>query len=635
MGFCLTQNGEILSELMFCTLLSTGGVISWASMAVVIRLQGLSISAGSQDIRKFFGGLRIPDGGVHIVGGDLEEAFIIFGSDEDARIAMTKSGDYIKGSPIKLLLSSKTEMQNILERSSVNLLVDQRKISKEKQRHLEIGELRSLRHSAGDDMGGRSSNRPEHSPMQQRRATAFGNEKRQLLLRGMPFAATEKDVRKFFAGLVVDEVVLLKNNRGQNNGNGLVTFASQEDASNGLKRHKQYIGTRFVEIYTLKEWQRVFVELPVGITASGMSERQQRSPQRPQEISPYGRSRSPLVHRPSPTSSNDYCVLLENLSYSTEKRDVIKFFSRARLEDDQILYLRNDGGSRTRSAFVLFKSLQDYRDALDRDNKIMINRNISVRPISREKMITLLEGQKPRPHNNEKNCIHVKFSILDVRKVEIMDFFSWFDLSEKNIILLHDDEGNGIGEAVVSFQTEEEAMKASSLNGRRFLGSEVQVQLISTSEMQDLINNPTFGPRSRVDRHSNRNNKPSYDMDEVDILPNRPLRDEHYRGSRNFIRGLRSEDRETARNDLMLSAHDGPTCIKLINLPFNIKVEEVYDFCYGYKIIPGSVSLQYDKHGNHKGTATVVFESRQEALTAIDDLTGRPIGPRKIQLVFL
>lgn len=612
----------------------SSGVISWASMAVVIRLQGLSISAGSQDIRKFFGGLRIPDGGVHIVGGDLEEAFIIFGSDEDARIAMTKSGDYIKGSPVKLLLSSKTEMQNILERSSVNLLVDQRKISKDIQRHLEIGDLRGLRHSAGDDMGGRSSHRLGHSPMQKRRAIGFGKEERQLLLRGMPFAVTEQDVHKFFAGLIVDEVVLMQNNRGQNNGNGLVTFASKEDATDGLKRHKEYIGTRFVEIYTLKEWQRVFGELPGGVPVSGMSERSQRSPQCSQEISQYGRSRSPLGHGPSPSSTSDYCVLLENLSYSTEKRDVLKFFSKARLENDQILYLRDDGGSRTRSAFVLFKSLQDYRDALDRDNKIMVNRHISVRPISRERMITLLEGQKSKSHGSEKNCVHVKFNILDVRKAEVMDFFSWLNLSEKNIILLRDDEGNGLGEALVSFQNEEEAIEASSLNGRRFLGSEVRLRLISDSEMQDLIN-PPFGTRSREERHSNRNSKLPYDIDDVDIVSHRELRNEHTRGSRNITGGSRSEDRETARSDLKLSAHDGPTCIKLINLPFNIKVEEVYDFCYGYKIIPGSVSLQYDKHGHHKGTATVVFETRQEALTAIDDLTGRPIGPRKVQLVFL
>lgn len=76
-------------------------------MAVVIRLQGLRVTAGSEDIRRFFTGLKIPDGGVHIIGGERDEAFIIFASDEDARRAMIHSGGVIRGSPVTFLLSSK------------------------------------------------------------------------------------------------------------------------------------------------------------------------------------------------------------------------------------------------------------------------------------------------------------------------------------------------------------------------------------------------------------------------------------------------------------------------------------------------------------------------------------------------
>jgi len=86
-------------------------------MAVVIRLQGLPIVAGTMDIRHFFSGLTIPDGGVHIVGGEHGEAFIVFATDEDARLGMMRTGGAIKGSKVSLLLSSKTEMQNMIELS--------------------------------------------------------------------------------------------------------------------------------------------------------------------------------------------------------------------------------------------------------------------------------------------------------------------------------------------------------------------------------------------------------------------------------------------------------------------------------------------------------------------------------------
>jgi len=47
-------------------------------MSVIIRLQNLPWSANAADIRHFFHGLSIPDGGVHIVGGKLGDAFIAF-----------------------------------------------------------------------------------------------------------------------------------------------------------------------------------------------------------------------------------------------------------------------------------------------------------------------------------------------------------------------------------------------------------------------------------------------------------------------------------------------------------------------------------------------------------------------------
>lgn len=47
-------------------------------MNVIIRLQNLPWSANASDIRQFFRGLQIPEGGVHIVGGEDGDAFIAF-----------------------------------------------------------------------------------------------------------------------------------------------------------------------------------------------------------------------------------------------------------------------------------------------------------------------------------------------------------------------------------------------------------------------------------------------------------------------------------------------------------------------------------------------------------------------------
>ncbi len=51
---------------------------------------------------------------MHIVGGERGDAFIAFHSDDDARQAMQKDGGLISQQPVKLFLSSKIEMQNVI-----------------------------------------------------------------------------------------------------------------------------------------------------------------------------------------------------------------------------------------------------------------------------------------------------------------------------------------------------------------------------------------------------------------------------------------------------------------------------------------------------------------------------------------
>ena len=69
-------------------------------MSVTIRLQNLPLSAAAADIRQFFSGLKIPDGAVHIIGGEEGDAFILFASDEDARQAMNRNGGKIHGTEV-------------------------------------------------------------------------------------------------------------------------------------------------------------------------------------------------------------------------------------------------------------------------------------------------------------------------------------------------------------------------------------------------------------------------------------------------------------------------------------------------------------------------------------------------------
>ncbi|KAM4735656.1 RNA binding motif protein 12Bb [Anableps anableps] len=633
-------------------------------MAVVIRLQGLSITAGSADIRRFFTGLQIPDGGVHIIGGELDEAFIIFASDEDARRAMARSGGFINGSPVRLLLSSKQEMQNVLERTTQTVEPD------ETRRPADNGRI--ARRSMDLEMGNRSSSRSGYSPPFQRPSDT--DDPYVVFLNGLPFSVTERDIREFFHGLLVDEIVVCKKETGQNNGKGFARFASKEDVLEALKRDGKYIGSRYIDVRTTTAdyWVRAGGSMPATVNTVDNFERG-RAPVRSERNPQYQvRSRSPVSQRPIAPKDEEYCVLLDNLSFGVEKNDLKHLFHNSKLENDQILFLTDDYGRRTRSAFVLFKSIRDYCDAISQEKRHFLNRWIHVRPVSRENMLRLLESQnepagppgnfekfQERPSSyprdsfdSEKVCAFVRNLPFDVRKVEIIDFFHGFNVTEDRVRVLRDHKGNGVGQALVLFGSEAEAIEALSLSGRRFLGSEVGVKCITRAQMDQLTSEPSAMEEvlPKEGHYSGRNSEPFYgpggETSYSDIGKpkdgNLSIKEDRIHSGHDYeYRGVRPRsprDRGSGGHGKFgppTQRYDGPTCVQLINLPFQIRSEEVYDFCYGYRIIPGSVSLQYEPSGKPKGSATLVFESRQEALTAIQELNGRPIGPRKIQLLLV
>ncbi|RXM27025.1 RNA-binding protein 12B [Acipenser ruthenus] len=667
-------------------------------MAVVIRLQGLKITAGSEDIRSFFTGLTIPDGGVHIIGGELEEAFIIFATDEDARRAMTRSEGCIKGSPVHLLLSSKSDMQNTLEASrkkpgcTDGEITDERPgVRRPKTRNLPttfardlVAEIRRMKHSKLTS-GLQDSGYVDIDPDDRLLASKLNCDGYYLYLRGMPFSATEDDVRMFFKGLGVEEIILLKNRRGQPNGDGIVKFATQQDACEGLERDRAYIGTRFVEVNasTENEW----------IAAGGnIRPSEEVLYDRPRGMSPVyvksysedrSRSRSPIREQPDclAPSEEEHYVLVENLSHSNDKRDIKKFFQHAVLDDDQILWLHDKYGGKTREAFVLFKKLRDYCSALDRKKGRLGDRTIYVSPISKKKMVEMISAEKQKldvyhersvklqekkqhsssqDYSSPRTCIYVRNLPFDVQKEELKSFFAGFWLAEDCIHLLYDEKGVGLGEALVKFKSEKWAINAERLNRRQFLGHEVLLRRITREQMQE------FGVEDHLVTEEQRDNSPpryigsneesffpyggevsapALSVPSETIPP--PMQDLTF-GPNTGNNGLyQAMDNAGSFWDggqgTMLNANgsggfgecDGPTCVKLMNLPFQINLNEIYDFCYGYRVIPGSVSLQFNKKGFPKGTATVVFETHEEAQSAVKELNSRPIGTRKIRLDFL
>ncbi|EDO47283.1 predicted protein, partial [Nematostella vectensis] len=69
---------------------------------------------------------------------------------------------------------------------------------------------------------------------------------------GLPFESSKRDLYKFFNGLKIASIDLLKHksgkNQGKNTGVAFVVFKSNNDASKALKMDRSYIGHRYIEL---------------------------------------------------------------------------------------------------------------------------------------------------------------------------------------------------------------------------------------------------------------------------------------------------------------------------------------------------------------------------------------------------
>jgi len=73
-----------------------------------------------------------------------------------------------------------------------------------------------------------------------------------LKMRGLPYSVTDDDIVQFFHGfgMLEDSIKIGKMNNGKLTGEACVLFETSDDARIAYNdRYKQYIGTRFIELF--------------------------------------------------------------------------------------------------------------------------------------------------------------------------------------------------------------------------------------------------------------------------------------------------------------------------------------------------------------------------------------------------
>ena len=67
-----------------------------------------------------------------------------------------------------------------------------------------------------------------------------------LKMRGLPFSATEQDVKDFFHPVSIKEIRLIQTAKGRPSGRAFVDFYNESDLKESLKHHKEYINNRYI-----------------------------------------------------------------------------------------------------------------------------------------------------------------------------------------------------------------------------------------------------------------------------------------------------------------------------------------------------------------------------------------------------
>ncbi|KAI1894160.1 hypothetical protein AGOR_G00112960 [Albula goreensis] len=310
----------------------------------VIRARGLPWQSSDQDIARFFRGLNIAKGGAALClnaqGRRNGEALVRFVSEEHRDLALQRHKHHMGA------------------------------------RYIEVYK------ATGEDflkIAGGTSNEVAH----------FLSKENQVIvrMRGLPFTATADDVLVFFSPSCPitggkDGILFVKYPDGRPTGDAFVLFSCEEYAQNALKKHKEILGKRYIELFksTAAEVQQVL-------------NRYTSAPLIPIAPAPI----IPVLPQPPfvpPTAVRD-CVRLRGLPYIATIEDILEFLGdfTADIRPHGVHMVLNQQGRPSGDSFIQMKSAERaFMTAQKCHKRTMKDRYVEVFQCSAEEMNIVLMG---------------------------------------------------------------------------------------------------------------------------------------------------------------------------------------------------------------------------------------------------
>ncbi|XP_066569487.1 epithelial splicing regulatory protein 2 isoform X2 [Amia ocellicauda] len=310
----------------------------------IIRARGLPWQSSDQDIARFFKGLNIAKGGVALClnaqGRRNGEALVRFVSPEHRDLALDRHKHHMGSRYIEVYKATGEEFLKIA--------------------------------------GGTSNE-----------VAQFLSKENQVIIRmrGLPFTATVEDVLGFLGPdcPVTDGregLLFVKYPDGRPTGDAFVLFACEEYAQNAVRKHKEILGKRYIELFrsTAAEVQQVlnrYMSAPLISTLP------------PPPI-------LPVIPQPFIATGNARdCVRLRGLPYTAAIEDILEFMGEftVDIKPHGVHMVLNQQGRPSGDAFIQMKSAERaFLVAQKCHKKMMKDRYVEVFQCSGEEMSFVLMG---------------------------------------------------------------------------------------------------------------------------------------------------------------------------------------------------------------------------------------------------
>ena len=160
-----------------------------------------------------------------------------------------------------------------------------------------------------------------------------------LKMRGLPFKASEEDVRTFFYPITVAAVRLTTDNQGRPSGRAYVDFETETDMKSALRRNRDCIGRRYIELFP--------DEGPASKQKSGTEEEERA---RSWEV------KAALGGLPSQEEgiAESGRLFVRNLSYTTTEEQLTELFEKFGPLTEVTVPLDKNSNKPTGIAFITF-----------------------------------------------------------------------------------------------------------------------------------------------------------------------------------------------------------------------------------------------------------------------------------------